>query len=317
MAHKFQSLVQTLANLVRAHQIGDKGLFMTHTATATSLESRIRHVYGALSDAERKLADVVLARQRELLGYSATELAHLAGTSKSSAARFFRSLGYAGYEEFRHALRLAQEQQSPLARMGGRRSKDSTAQQFQAHLQLDAERLHEWSQAVSEAQLDAALNLLRKARKLWVVGYRHSHVTAFYAQSLLAQVRTEVFSLNDGAGREADLLACVSDKDVVLAVDFRRRSTRLPQVLAAARHAGAQTMVLTDAPVSALAMQAQVVLRCGASSQQGLFDSYVCGVSLVNFLAATLAQQLRGVTQDRLARIERLHVSLNDLEPQL
>ncbi|MDO4592824.1 MAG: MurR/RpiR family transcriptional regulator, partial [Comamonadaceae bacterium] len=59
------------------------------------------------------------------------------------------------------------------------------------------------------------------------------------------------------------------------------------------------------------------VLRCGASSQQGLFDSYVCGVSLVNFLAATLAQQLRGVTQDRLARIERLHVSLNDLEPQL
>lgn len=290
---------------------------MTHTATATSLESRIRHVYGALSDAERKLADVVLARQRELLGYSATELAHLAGTSKSSAARFFRSLGYAGYEEFRHALRLAQEQQSPLARMGGRRSKDSTAQQLQAHLQLDAERLHEWSQAVSEAQLDAALNLLRKARKLWVVGYRHSHVTAFYAQSLLAQVRTEVFSLNDGAGREADLLACVSDKDVVLAVDFRRRSTRLPQVLAAARHAGAQTMVLTDAPVSALAMQAQVVLRCGASSQQGLFDSYVCGVSLVNFLAATLAQQLRGVTQDRLARIERLHVSLNDLEPQL
>ena len=62
---------------------------------------------------------------------------------------------------------------------------------------------------------------------------------------------------------------------------------------------------------------AQVVLRCGASSQQGLFDSYVCGVSLVNFLAATLAQQLRNATQERLARIERLHVALNDLEPQL
>ena len=63
--------------------------------------------------------------------------------------------------------------------------------------------------------------------------------------------------------------------------------------------------------------QAQVVLRCGASSPQGLFDSYVCAVSLVNFLASALAQQQRVPTQERLERIERLHVALDDLEPQL
>lgn len=290
---------------------------MNDTAIASPLEARIRHVYRDLPDAERKLADVVLLRHRDLLGYSATELAELAGTSKSSAARFFRSLGYAGYEEFRQALRATQLQQSPLARMGQVRRKDGLAPQFQQHLQLDAARLTEWAEAVPEAQLDAALALLRKARKVWVVGYRHSHVTAFYAHSLLAQVRGDVISLNDAAGREADVLACASDKDVVLAVDFRRRSTRLPGVLAAARSMGAQTVVLTDAPVSALAMQASVVLRCGASSPQGLFDSYVCGVSVVNFLAATLAQQLRTGTQGRLERIERLHVALDDLEPQL
>ena len=287
------------------------------TDYASALDARIRHVYRDLPEAERKLADVVLTRQRELLGYSATELAELAGTSKSSAARFFRSLGYAGYEEFRQALRATQQQQSPLSRMASLRRQDSLGQQLQQHLHTDAALLNEWADAVPEAQLEAALGLLRKARKVWVVGYRHSHVTAFYAQSLLAQVRGEVFSLNDPAGRDADLLACASDKDVVLAVDFRRRSARLPQVLAAARQAGAQTLVLTDAPVSALAMQAQVVLRCGASAQQGLFDSYVCGVSVVNFLAATLAQQLRASTQGRLERIERLHVALDDLEPQL
>ena len=290
---------------------------MSNQAIVTSLESRIRHGYASLSESERKLADVVLLRARELVGYSATELAQLAGTSKSSAARFFRSLGYDGYDGFRQALRHAQEQPSPLARMDSQRTKDSVAHQFQLHLQHDADRLLDWMQALPQAQLEAALALLRKARKVWVVGYRHSHLTAFYAQSLLAQVRPQVLMLNDAAGREADLLACCSDKDVVLAVDFRRRSTRLPAVLAAARATGAQTLVLTDAPVSALAMQAQVVLRCGASSPQGLFDSYVCGVSLVNFLAATLAQQLRSATQERLAHIERLHVALNDLEPQL
>lgn len=290
---------------------------MTETPNTSTMESRIRQAYAGLSEAERKLADVVLSRQRELLGYSATELASLAGTSKSSAARFFRSLGYGGYEDFRQALRQAQLQQSPLGRMAGVRRKDSVAQQFQSHLQLDAERLQEWSHAVPEAQLEAAMALLRKAGRLWVVGYRHSYVTAFYVQSLLAQVRSDVCMLNDPAGREADLLACASHKDVVLAVDFRRRSAHLPQVLVAARSAGAQVLVLTDAPVSALAMQADVVLRCGASSPQGLFDSYVCAVSVVNFLATTLAQQLRATTHHRLERIERLHVALNDLEPQL
>lgn len=288
---------------------------MTESQSNATLETRIRHVYAQLPIAERKLADVVLARQRELLGYSATELAQLAGTSKSSAARFFRSLGYEGYESFRHALRQAQ--QSPLARIDQPRRKSSLVQQFQQHLHADAERLQSWADALPEAQLEAALALLTRARKLWVVGYRHSHLTAFYAQSLLAQVRPEVFSLNDAAGREADMLAGASDKDVVLAVDFRRRSNRLPQVLAAAQTAGAQVLVLTDAPVSALAMQSNVVLRCGATAQQGLFDSYVCAVSIVNFLAAAVAQQLRTATHDRLERIERLHLALNDLDPQL
>lgn len=290
---------------------------MTETLTIDSLELRIRHVYAQLSAAERKLADVVLTRQRELQGYSATELAQLAGTSKSSAARFFRSLGYDGYEAFRQALREEQLQQSPLTRMAQPRRARTLAQQFQAHLQADAVLLQAWADAVPSAQLEAALALLSKARKLWVVGYRHSHLTAFYAQSLLGQVRAEVHSLNDAAGREADLLASACEKDVVLAVDFRRRSAKLQRVLGAARAMGAQVLVLTDAPVSALAMQSQLVLRCGATSQQGLFDSYVCAVSVVNFLAGTLAQQQRAAAHDRLERIERLHITLNDLEPQL
>lgn len=290
---------------------------MPDVLTASALEARIRHCYEQLTGAERKLADVVLLRQRELLGYSATELANLAGISKSTAARFFRSLGYEDFGAFRQAVRELQAQQSPLARMEPSRRRDSLAVQFQGHLRNDALRLQQWAEALPDNHLEAALALLHKARKVWVVGYRHSHVTAFYAQALLAQVRGEVFSLNDVAGREADLLACASDRDVVLAVDFRRRSTRLRHTLAAARSSGAQVLVLTDAPVSALAMQSQVVLRCGAEHQQGLFDSYVCAVSVVNFLAASLAQMQRTPTHARLQRIERLHVALDDLEPQM
>ena len=54
-----------------------------------SLRERIQAQYDALSLVERKLADVVLAHEKDALAYSATELAALAGVSKASSARFF------------------------------------------------------------------------------------------------------------------------------------------------------------------------------------------------------------------------------------
>lgn len=44
----------------------------------STLDARIRHVCAQLPSVERKLANMVLTRQRELPGYSATELAGLA-----------------------------------------------------------------------------------------------------------------------------------------------------------------------------------------------------------------------------------------------
>ncbi|HEY0202489.1 MAG TPA: MurR/RpiR family transcriptional regulator, partial [Burkholderiaceae bacterium] len=70
-----------------------------------SLEARIRAQYGALSAADRKLADVLVARQKDVLSYSATELAGFAGVSKASAARFFRRLGYSDFTAFRQHMR--------------------------------------------------------------------------------------------------------------------------------------------------------------------------------------------------------------------
>jgi len=284
------------------------------TSPTISLESRIRQVYEQLSAAERRLADVVLTRQQALLGYSATELAAMAGTSKSSAARFFRRVGYAGFDEFRQQVRAHQAQTSPLARMAQVRRRDTPGAQLQAHARNDAQRLQAWAEGVSDEALDSAITLLARSRKVWVLGYRHSHVTALYAQALLSQVRAEVFLLNEAAGREAELLAGLGEKDVLLAVDFRRRSTRLPPMVEAARTAGARVLLLSDAPVSALAAQAQAVLRCAPAAEEGLFDSYVCAISLVNYLATAVAEQTKSQANERLARIERLHAVLGDLE---
>lgn len=290
--------------------------------SAMSLDARIREVYADLSAAERKLADVVLARQQDLRGYSATELAALAETSKSSAARFFRRLGYAGFDEFRLQVRSRATAHSPLARLAQAPVEPGDAG-LQAHARRDAQRLLDWSQELRDEDVQAALAQLARARRVGVLGYRHSQVTAQYASLLFDQVRPDVQLLATGGGREAEALAGLGTKDLLFVVDFRRRSALLARVLAAARAVGIPLVVLSDAAPGEwieAAAQADVVLRCArAAAPQPpeptpLFDTYVCGISLVNFLATALAARLRASAQARLTRIEHLHAALGDLQ---
>src|SRR5674476_774092 len=82
-----------------------------------SIEQLIRSRYNGLSPSDRKLSDVIVARQKDLVAYSATELAQLASVSKASAARYFKRLGYQDFNDFRAAVRARFSSESPLSNL--------------------------------------------------------------------------------------------------------------------------------------------------------------------------------------------------------
>lgn len=287
------------------------------TESTESLAAKIRKAYGDFSVTERKLADVVLTRQKDVLSYSATELAELAGVSKASAARFFRRLGFADFNAFRQHIRTQVSQQSPLFRMDSASTRQTALTRLENHVQQDALRLRALLDGATDDTLERALMLLTQARCIVVVGYRNSTMTAFYAHALLSQVRPDVHLLNDMAGHVVEMLADLGETDVLLVVDFRRRTRRLAPIVAAARSAKARVLLLTDAQLSALTSEAAVILHCPNQSltpTSQIFDSYVAAVSLVNYLATAVATQTRRQARTRMARIEDLHAVLHDLE---
>lgn len=283
---------------------------MTRTPT---LRDRIQGQYDALSLVDRKLADVVLAREKDVLAYSATELAALAGVSKASAARFFRRLGFSGFQAFRQHQRDGAPQPSPLYRMEHQGTRGSPLQQ---HIAQDAQQLQALADEVTNQGVQLAVKLLVGARRVWVVGYRNGYMAAFYAQALLSQVRAEVYLLNEGSGEDAERLADIQPHDVLLAMDFRRRTRRLSQVVGIACDAGASLVLVTDARVSALAARAQALFIC--PPQDGpIFDSYVSAISLINYLATAALAQVPKKARARMAAIEQVHAQLADLESPL
>jgi DNA-binding MurR/RpiR family transcriptional regulator len=285
---------------------------MTKSKTIT-LRERIQVQYAALSLVDRKLADVVLAREKDLLAYSATELAALAGVSKASTARFFKRLGFADFQTFRQHQRNGTPQPSPLYRMA---QQGTSASPLQHHLAQDVQQLQALADSVTDQGVQQAARLLAGARRVWVVGYRNGYMAASYARALLSQMRAEVHLLNEGAGEEAELLAEIQPHDVLLAMDFRRRTRRLSQVVGIAYDAGAALVLVSDARVSALAARAQALFICPPQDEP-IFDSYVSAISLINYLATATLAQLPKKARTRMAAIEQVHAQLADLEPPL
>lgn len=275
-----------------------------------SLRGLIQARYASLSVVDRKMADVVLAREKDLLAYSATELAGHAGVSKASAARFFRRLGFADYQAFRLHLRDTATTPSPLTRLSQRGGRASPLEQ---HVAREVAHLQAMATHVTDDDVLRAVRWLLAARRVWVVGYRNGYMAAFYATALLSQVRPGVELLNEGAGEDAERLADIQTGDVLLAMDFRRRTRRLPQVAAFAVDAGARLLLITDARVSALTGLAAVAFTC-PPQEETVFDSYAPVVSLIHFLASAALDRATRKAQDRLARIEKAHQCLSDLE---
>lgn len=278
---------------------------------ALTLQQRIQTQYLTLSPVERKLADVLLTHEKNLLAYSATELAALAGVSKASTARFFKCLGFADFQSFRQHQRHDTSQPSPLNRMNQKGLRTNPLQQ---HLAQDARQLQALADSVTDPSVQQAAKLLASARCIWVVGYRNGYMAAFYAQTLLSQLRADVQLLNQGAGGDAEVLAEIRRGDVLLAMDFCRRTRRLSQVVDIACESGAALVLISDSRVSVLAGRAQALFICPAYSE-AIFDSYVGAISLINYLASATLSHLPKKACARMAAIEQIHAQLDDLEP--
>lgn len=278
-----------------------------------TIEQLIRSRYDDLSPSDRKLSDVIVAKKKDLVAYSATELAQLAGVSKTSAARYFKRLGYQSFNDFRAEVRARFSSESPLSNLERVTQTDDQHPGFSSHVAADTRNLTEMLERLNSRDMDKALALLKKARRIWVVGYRNGYATAFYAHALFSHAKADVTLINEAADKNAEILADMAPGDVLFAVDFRRRTRLLPKVVNVARDAGASVVLLTYAPLSDLASQTNVVLTCPT---QGLaiFDSYVAAMSIVNYLGTELVTDARSTSRKRMQRIERIHELLDDLD---
>ena len=271
--------------------------------------TRVRDALDGMHPAERRLGEFVCDFPGELASYSASELATLAQVSNATVSRFVKRLGYENYEE---ARRHARAEKQTGSRLFLTRAADSaTEQSVAAHVTQGIANIEATFLAITDAQINAAVEAILSARKTWVLGFRSSHPFAEYLQWQMTQVVENIVAL-PGAGQTlGEHFVSLTSEDVVVVFGLRRRITRMEQILATVERSGAKVLYITDegAPVRP---SVDWHFRCQTLAPGPLFNH--TAVLTLCHLLVTRAIERAGITgRKRLRGIEAIGDSLDEV----
>jgi DNA-binding MurR/RpiR family transcriptional regulator len=273
---------------------------------------RIQERFDRLSASEQKLAQLLVERKDDILTYSATQLANMAEVSKATAARLFRSLGYADFNEVRVQAREERNRTGPY-RYSAVDAKDAAfGRPIGSHLELEIANLTRTFEELRPDKLNDAAEILRDAPRVWFLGIGLEEGLARYGRLLLTRLRHEVLQLTHGAWAEE--LAMTGPRDALVAIMVRPRPRILRPILEYARTTRVNVVTITD-KMSVLSAQrySKIVIPCHVTSY-GLGPSHTSIASTLRLLAIAFATRAGESATQRADIIADIHEELDDTE---
>ena len=240
-----------------------------------------------LNGAQKRLGHYLQNDSTALLHSNVNDLAQAVGISKSTVVRFAKSLGYKGFPQFkrdiqkemRRKLRAADRMEETFAQLRG--EENILAKLINRDIQL----LQETVRAASSADFHKAVELILRARKVFLIGLNASMALAYLFHFRLVRVKKDAhWIFLTGGTSLLEQLAFMDPADVLVAIDFLQVPREVLAALQHARKVGVPILGITDFPNSPIAEAANVCLY----AKRGLHttvNSLTPAFSLVNALA--------------------------------
>ena len=170
-----------------------------------------------------------------------------------------------------------------------------------------------WRRAlpISDAQIDAVVQALLGARKVWVIGFRSSHAFASYLQWQLTQVVEQIVAIPGGGQTMGEHLVSFTPDDLVIVFGLRRRVARMDLLMDAIVGSRAKLLYITDEGVSFQA-GATWHFRCQSLAPGPLFN-HVAVTAVCHLLATRAIEKAGAAGRKRLRGIEALNDGLEEL----
>jgi DNA-binding MurR/RpiR family transcriptional regulator len=257
-------------------------------ANFDQLVTLIRARFPDLSPQFQSGAAFLLDHPDEVAVSSMRKVAERAQVQPASLVRLSQQLGFPGWNELRELfVARVRTRPEPMAS----RARSLVAGGSKDHLSRDLLAAQQQNLAATATEnarvLTEAARSLRKARHVYVAGFRSCYAVAFGLAYGYRLFRPSV-SLLEGVGGTLDIeLLGIARGSATIVVSFAPYSAEAVRVAEAALEQGSRLIAITDSAVSPLALNADHVLLFTHNSPS-FFPSLVGATALAESLVAQL-----------------------------
>jgi len=263
-----------------------------------------------LTQAETKVADLILHGEELPALLSIRELAGMAGVSNSTVIRFCRALGLSGFAELQQLSR-----ESVLDRLGNntparlRRTREASGDLPELAQQVKELDLHNLAfyETLDYDLVESLVRDIRSARRIYVVGIRSCKPPAAYLAFALKFMRPEIHPLVGDISSDIDQLIDLDKSDLAVVFTVTRYTRHTIALTEAIAERGPTIYAVTDSLLSPLLSITDKVFLL-TNRFLGIVPSLVGAFSFVHFLLAAVGVGVEDKTvKERLNALESLY----------
>jgi DNA-binding MurR/RpiR family transcriptional regulator len=243
-----------------------------------------------------QVASFALAHPDEIAFGTAASVAQQAEVQPSTLVRFSQALGYQGFSElqdvFRSRLRDRvlnyDERLAQLREHAASASKATVL--FQGFAEASEKSLADLRVKIDQKALDDAVDLLAKAKVIYVVGLKRSFAVAAYISYAFSKLGVRHVLLDGLGGLAADSMNFAEPEDAMLAISFAPYAPETLGLTAMAAKRGMPVVAITDSAFSQLAQGATLWFEVNEANFEG-FRSFAATFALAMALTVAIAEK--------------------------
>ena len=268
---------------------------MQETSQLSNLQDEIRQRYDSLSKRLKQVAQYVLDNNNSIVFDTVATIAERADVPPSTLIRFANAFGFDGFNEMKQIFRenLMEETSNYTERLQlSRKLAENEPQETSRDIlnifaQANSQALQKLAAQTSTQQLKQAVDILKNANNIFIIGLKRSFSIACYLDYALHHLDCRSFVINGLGGMFDEQLNQVKKGDAVVALSFSPYAQETLNIMNVTAQKGIKQIAITDSQISPLLMFSDVSFVIKEAQVKG-FRSQCASMTLVQTLAIAL-----------------------------
>jgi DNA-binding MurR/RpiR family transcriptional regulator len=268
----------------------------------------LRRRYDQLTQSQRRIAEYIVEHSQAVAFSTVDQMAARLDVNPSTIVRFTYRLGLNGFPDLQERMR--ELVRGRLSRTGDPINESQVAghlegTSFGASLSHDWQNLYRTIAGIDADAFARAVNVLVRARRVYVVAGFSTFPVAHYFALILDRLRSDISLLASNDAFATPRLVEMKPEDCVVAFTFPRYASATHRIALWAKENRAKVVAVTDSPISAVGQVADVVLLA-ASAGTGMQNSMVAPMAVANALLNGVAASKGTSALERYSRHDRM-----------